>query len=150
MIKQVIILCLLCTKAFAYTQADVDCLAAAIYREAANQRIEGRIAVASVVLNRLVSKRFPTTVCGVVKQHKQFSWFKGGSVNAYVNHRDKRYSEAVVMAHSILHSFKSGEKYSNVGNALYFHARYVNPRWKRVRVVARIQDHVFYEQTGGV
>ena len=33
------------------------------------------MAVAQVVLNRVKSPDFPDTVCGVVKQSNQFSWY---------------------------------------------------------------------------
>jgi N-acetylmuramoyl-L-alanine amidase len=37
--------------------------------------LEGQIAVANVVMNRVRSGKFPDTVCGVVKQRGQFSWY---------------------------------------------------------------------------
>ena len=45
--------------------ADVDCLAQAIYFESRGEPLDGQIAVAEVVLNRVDDRRFPNTVCGV-------------------------------------------------------------------------------------
>jgi N-acetylmuramoyl-L-alanine amidase len=46
-----------------------------IHHEAKGESLEGQIAVANVVLNRVKSNKFPNTVCGVVKQRGQFSWY---------------------------------------------------------------------------
>ena len=47
---------------------EVECLAKNMYYEARNQGTAGKLAVTNVVLNRLKDKRFPNTICGVVKQ----------------------------------------------------------------------------------
>jgi spore germination cell wall hydrolase CwlJ-like protein len=44
------------------------CLAEAVYYEARNETIEGQIAVAQVVLNRVRSGNWPSTICAVVRQ----------------------------------------------------------------------------------
>ena len=49
---------------------EVKCLAQNIYWEARNQSIQGMYAVADVTLNRVKDKRWPSTVCEVVKQRK--------------------------------------------------------------------------------
>ena len=60
---------------------EVTCLAQNIYWEARNQSIQGMYAVADVTLNRVKDKRWPSTVCEVVKQRRrsrQFSWYCDG------------------------------------------------------------------------
>ena len=49
-------------------QEEISCMADNIYFEARNQGTAGWSAVASVTLNRVKDKRFPNTVCEVVKQ----------------------------------------------------------------------------------
>ena len=44
------------------------CLAEAIYFEARGESIKGQFAVAEVILNRVDSRSFPDTVCGVITQ----------------------------------------------------------------------------------
>ena len=44
------------------------CMAMNVYHEARSEPIVGQIAVAQVVINRVNDKRFPDTICGVVKQ----------------------------------------------------------------------------------
>ena len=46
------------------------CLAEAVYFEARGEAVRGQIAVAQVVMNRVFSGRYPTTVCAVVYQNK--------------------------------------------------------------------------------
>ena len=47
------------------------CLAEAVYFEARSEPEEGQAAVAQVVLNRVSSGLYPSTVCGVVFQNRQ-------------------------------------------------------------------------------
>ena len=55
------------------------CLAENVYFEARNQGTAGWSAVISVTLNRVKDKRFPNTVCEVVKQGPtRESWKKNG------------------------------------------------------------------------
>lgn len=55
--------------------AELDCLAKNIYHEARGESREGKIAVAHVTMNRVNSKRFPNTVCGVVHQAVYSTWW---------------------------------------------------------------------------
>lgn len=50
------------------------CLSSVVHYEARGESLAGKIAVASVVMNRVEHKRFPNRVCAVVKQRGQFSW----------------------------------------------------------------------------
>ena len=57
--------------------AEVRCLETAIHYEAKGESAAGKVAVGNVVLNRVAAANFPKSVCAVVKQKKQFSWYKG-------------------------------------------------------------------------
>lgn len=55
----------------------IKCLTENVYHEARGENVEGKLAVALITLGRTLSlgtERFPTDVCGVVYQKKQFSW----------------------------------------------------------------------------
>ena len=61
---------------------EISCLALNIYFEARNEPNEGKLAVSHVVMNRVMSSRFPGTVCKVIQQggeirryRCQFSWW---------------------------------------------------------------------------
>jgi len=56
----------------------IDCLTINIYREAVGEPIDGWVAVAAVTMNRMLSGKFPSSICDVVYQKTgttyQFSW----------------------------------------------------------------------------
>ena len=55
------------------------CMAEAIYFEAGNQPLVGKIAVAAVILNRVYSMDYPDSICEVVHQGPvRESWKKNG------------------------------------------------------------------------
>lgn len=122
------------------------CLAQAIYFEARGEPTVGQIAVANVVMNRVKSKRYPNTICGVVFQnyHKrnacQFSFTCDGRPEYASN--NKLWRRTVRLADNML----SGKrKFRPVRNATHYHADYVRPDWsytlKRVKKIGR---HIFY------
>ena len=50
------------------TERSAECIALNMYHEARNQGSAGILAVTAVVFNRVKDKRFPNTVCEVIKQ----------------------------------------------------------------------------------
>ena len=52
---------------------DLELLATIIYCEAGNQSYEGKLAVGSVIMNRVASRSFPNSISGVIYQSGQFS-----------------------------------------------------------------------------
>jgi spore germination cell wall hydrolase CwlJ-like protein len=127
---------------------EVECLAKNIYFEAGGEPRAGKIAVAEVTMNRVKSGQFPKTVCAVVHQKSknksginicQFSWVCEGK-NAVRNSSAWRESQRI--AESILISKK---QYGIIGQAKYFHASYMTPKWAdESRVIAQIGNHIFY------
>ena len=49
-------------------EAELKCMAENIYFEGRAEPMIGKIAIGHVVMNRIEDKRFPDTICGVVKQ----------------------------------------------------------------------------------
>jgi len=58
-----------------FDKEELKCMAENIYFEARHEPMAGKVAVGQVVLNRIKDKRFPATICEVVKQgpHRE-SW----------------------------------------------------------------------------
>ena len=56
-----------------FADGDRYLLANLIYCEAGGEPYEGKLAVGSVVINRVLSSVYPDTVVGVIYQNKQFS-----------------------------------------------------------------------------
>ena len=118
---------------------ELDCLATGIYFESKGEPLAGQLGVGQVIANRTQSGgRFPSTYCGVLFQRGQFSFVHGHSL-PQVNHQNRQWQTAVAIAKIV----DRGLKESQVGNALFFHARYVSPGW-RLKRVASIGNHVFF------
>lgn len=118
---------------------EVECLATGIYFESKGEPLAGQLAVGKVIANRADSNgRFPGTYCGVLFQRGQFSFVHGHSLPS-VSHSNKQWQTAVAIAKIVDQDLKE----SAVGEALFFHARYVAPGW-RMKRVASIGNHVFY------
>ena len=118
---------------------ELECLATGIYFESKGEPLAGQLAVGKVIANRSQSGgRFPGTYCGVLFQRGQFSFVHGGHLPA-VAHSNRQWQTAVAIAKIVDQDLQE----SSVGNALFFHARYVSPGW-RLKRVASIGNHVFY------
>jgi len=128
------------------------CLAEAIYFESRSEPEEGQAAVAQVVLNRVRSGIYPTTVCGVVYQDRnrpfacQFTFACEG--------KSLRIEEPGpwAVATRIAEEVVSGKNYNpKVGVAVNYHANYVSPFWTGyLKRVDRIGAHIFYAMRDGV
>jgi spore germination cell wall hydrolase CwlJ-like protein len=120
------------------------CLAEALYFEARGEGVDGQLAVAEVILNRVDSARYPDSVCDVVTQGAdnrgcQFSYMCDGLPERVRNGR--AFERIGKLAWLML----SGKPRTLTDEALYFHATHVNPSWSRVFVrTTRIGGHIFY------
>ncbi len=115
-----------------------DCLAGAVYFESKGEPLPGQLAVAKVILNRVASGRFASTVCGVVSQRGQFSFMRGGEMPV-VARGGRQWRTAVAIARIA----SDGLWEAPAANALYFHARRVSPSWRMTRL-ASVGNHIFY------
>ena len=116
---------------------ELRCLAGAVYFESRGESLPGQLAVAHVVINRAKSGRFPKSLCGVVHQPSQFSFVRGGRMPAVRN--VTQWNNAVAIAQIA----RDGSWKTQAPGALFFHARYVSPGWRKTRV-ASIDNHIFY------
>lgn len=127
----------------------VECLATAIYYEAASEPVQGQRAVAQVVLNRLRHPAFPKTVCGVVYQGAtrssgcQFTFTCDGSMTVAPVPRLWIGVRAVALA------ALDGTVEPGVGMATHYHANRVVPYWAETLTrAATIGSHIFYRWNG--
>jgi len=116
---------------------ELRCLAGAVYFESRGESLPGQLAVAHVVINRAQSGRFPKSLCGVVHQKSQFSFVRGGKMPAVRN--VAQWNNAVAIAQIA----RDGSWKNHAPGALFFHARYVSPGWRKTRI-AQIDNHIFY------
>jgi spore germination cell wall hydrolase CwlJ-like protein len=118
---------------------ELECLATGIYFESKSEPLAGQLAVGQVIANRAQSGgRFPGTYCGVLFQRGQFSFVHAGRLPS-VPRSTRQWQTAVAIAKIV----DQGLKESSVGDALFFHARYVAPGWRAKRI-ASIGNHIFY------
>mgnify|MGYP003343671815 FL=1 len=126
----------------------LDCLAMNIYREAAQEPFEGKVAVAQVTLNRVNHPQFPKDVCSVVYQKNiimeklvcQFSWYCDSALKKKPSDSEA-YQESYDVAKKVL---LEGFKLDKLSDALYYHAIYVNPSWSYEKI-GKIGNHIFYK-----
>lgn len=126
--------------------AEWQCLTQALYFEARGESLDGQIAVAEVILNRVDSPLYPRTVCGVVKQRGN-----GGCQFSYVCNGKTKMGEkrAADLAGRIARAMLDGAPRLLTDGATHFHTRGVRPSWaKRFAKTAAIGAHLFYRQPG--
>jgi len=128
----------------------LECLAVAIFFEARDQPIEGQYAVAEVVMNRVISERWPDTICGVVFQDRQFSFTHDGKPDRMEKYAEDDLIEwrAMKQARAVAEDVFRSE-YTEI-TSTHYHALSVRPSWaKHYKFDGRIGDHVFYTAPQG-
>jgi spore germination cell wall hydrolase CwlJ-like protein len=124
------------------------CLTQAVYYEAGFEPVDGRRAVAQVVLNRVRHPAYPKSICGVVYQRSasnicQFTFVCDGAL--YRAPARAAWQQARAVAQAAL----AGYVEPSVGQATHYHAEYVSPRWAPMLAkVAKLGQHIFYRWPG--
>ncbi len=129
--------------------SEIECLALNVYHEARGENADGLFAVAFVTMNRVHSERYPGTVCQVVWQRSwssrhhrwvpQFSWTMDRRPDLPKNPAAWKRAQLVAR---LVYRYNLP---SNVGDALWYHADYVHPRWTRWRErLGAVGRHIFY------
>ena len=146
-----------------YTSEDLDCLAKNIYFEAGVESTAGKLAVANVTINRILSKEYPNSVCGVVKEGRhyysakseswqpfrdmcQFSWYcdgRGDDPNP-----GRTWDSSKDLAKIVLGKHHKDILIDITDGATHYHANWMEsfPRWSEEhKKVASIDRHIFYK-----
>ena len=128
---------------FLHEPIDQFCLAKNIYHEARGEDLVGQYAVAQVTLNRVMSPRYPNTICEVVMQPFQFSWANNHGLR-WTHPNDVDWQRAKQITYNVLFD---GYRISGLENALFYHAYWMTPNWKLAEAkIAQIGTHIFYEE----
>jgi len=138
-----------------FLNSEIQCLAMAIYHEARGSDFKDKASVADVVLNRVANKRYPETVCGVVKQARvdrqgnlvpnmcQFSWYCDGRSDA--PRESRKWSESNKIARVMI---VEGKHRGISAGATHFHNHRVTPAWADVfKQVSTTSGHIYYRET---
>lgn len=115
-----------------FADTDRTLLANLIYCEAGNQPYQGQVAVGAVVINRVMSGAFPSTVSGVIYQSGQFEPVSTGRLAVALAS-----DEATDSCYQAADAAMTGQ--SPVGNCLFFRTPIpeVTPKYT-------IGGHIFY------
>lgn len=120
---------------------ELHCMKVALHHEARGEGVKGKQAVANVIMNRVRSRQFPNTICGVVFQRNrngcQFSWYcdpRIGTRPVNVSDSTKRAAMNVL----------NNPNRDVTGGALWFHSGRL-PHWASSKTeTRRIGRHIFY------
>jgi len=96
-----------------FAEGDRYLLANLIYCEAGGEPYAGQVAVGAVVINRVLSSKFPDTVVGVIYQKRQFSPVGSGRLELALA-RNKATESCYKAADEAMAGL------SNVGNCVFF------------------------------
>lgn len=132
------------------TEADpaveIACLSLNLYFEARGEPFIGKVAVGHVVMNRVRDRRFPATVCEVIREggaevfgECQFSWWCDGESDRPRNEaawtRSQQIAEQVYWSRTV----------DPTRGALWYHADRVAPDWRTsLHQGPRFGQHIFY------
>ncbi len=142
-----------------YSDPDVDdetLLAAIIYCESGNQSYTGQVAVGMVIMNRVRSSLFPSTLREVIYQKTQFEPTRNGSMTRALKSSSLVTASCKKAAKTVLAKYKSlgknskvylkiGGKNVNFSSYLFFMTK---PAYKRLGLSSAyktIGDHVFFK-----
>lgn len=116
-----------------YNDEDLYWLSRAIYSESGNQPMKGRIAVGTVILNRVADEAFPNTVKEVIFAPRQFSPVANGTIYLTPD------AESVIAAKLCLDGVREAE------DCLYFNVTSMVSWADKTRTLyCTIGDHNFY------
>ena len=127
--------------------AELVCLALTIYYEARSEPLQGQVAVAQTVLNRVHDPSFPNSICEVVRQggtrryRCQFSYYCDGRPETPAHRRAWRRAKVIAKL------TESGVLDAKIGNATHYHTDYSHPFWSsKYTLVTTVGRHLFYQR----
>ena len=132
--------------------AEQQCLAEGIYFEARSESVAGQKAVAEVIKNRVESRFYPSTICGVVYQGSQRA-LSEGKVNCQFRFACDgsmdRWTPTGIAWERAQHlaAISLADGFAPITNeATHYHANYVRPGWsRRLKRTKRVGVHTFYQ-----
>ena len=137
---------------------EAACMQYNVYHEGRGLGRNEQLLIGLTTLERVKSKDYPNTVCGVVWQHNnkgtaQFSWTKDGKSDRI---HDRKAWDRLTPIVDILMIAKNNPdvillpadmEENEIVGMMWYHAQYVNPRWaKNLTLVASKNGHKYYKR----
>ncbi|WP_026518173.1 cell wall hydrolase [Butyrivibrio sp. MC2021] len=128
--------------AYSASESELSWLAATIQAEADGESYTGKLAVGSVIMNRVKSSAFPNTVVSVITQNMQFASYRSGKVELIMANGPN--STCIRAAQEVLDGARVGDylffmtkyyadyygisEYTMIGNHAFFYRWITNPK----------------------
>lgn len=126
--------------------SEIDIVARTVYGEARGETMDGKQAVAHVILNRAAARhRGEVSPAGVALEPAQFSCWNSDDPN-YFQCRTVRYADPVFRdcLIAVLLAMRERVKDPTFG-AEYYHTLRITPRWAKGKTpIVKIGNHYFY------
>ena len=118
------------------TDDEVYLMAQVVFAESRSEPFEGKVAVASVILNRMKDPHFPHTVKGVVMQKDAFSCVRNGKIDVVPDESSYK---------AVLAALKGNDPTAEA--VFYYNPKIATDKWMKnisKRNVKIIGNHVFF------
>ena len=139
-----------------FAEDELRCLTDNVYHEARGEGPKGRYAVIFSTLGRVLDKKYPKSICGVVHQPWQFSWTADNTILSQpINPRD--YLKVAIEVHNLMQgrdvrsaSVAAGLQSGLPHGAIYYKvsnftgSTQVEKFFSRLQRVATIGNHDFF------
>ena len=124
---------------------DRTCLVMNLYHESRSESDMANIMVLNSVFNRVNSKHYPSTPCGVIKQKHQYSWTSDKRSDVMKDTKQVKRLTLLVDKYII-----NKELFLSMSQGVdHYHHVSITPEWsasKRMLKVATVDQHVFYKR----
>lgn len=132
-------------------EAEIFCMAEAIYFESRGESYMGQLAVGVTIKNRFKHPKYPASICGVVRQGQysqgvplrdrcQFSYWCDGRPEEIKDH--VAWTKALDFAKLIL---ETQLEINGLENVTHYHSDKVSPKWSRkLHYKKTVGSHLFY------
>jgi len=119
--------------------AAAACLSLALYHEARGEKLLGQLMVAKVIVNRMESPRWPSSMCNVITQDRQFSFYRKGKT------QKPRDEVAWAKAQDLAVKIINNPDILPYTDADHYHTVNVRPVWRgKLHRIVRVGQHIFY------
>jgi N-acetylmuramoyl-L-alanine amidase len=113
------------------SEYEKDLLARLVRAEAQGEPYAGKVAVATVILNRVKSSDFPNSISEVILQKGQFSPVSNGAINRPADAESRRAADEALTL-------------GNTASLFFYNARTASSRWLDIRPTTQvIGNHTF-------
>lgn len=132
--------------------SDADLLARCIWGEGRGEKVEGKIAIAHVVLNRVRAKSwYGRSISDVILKPLQFSCFNANDSNLPQILKLSPDCAELAFCKAIAELVIRGHlKDDPTGGATHYHAAGCKPSWaSKLEFLCRIGNHLFYKEVSG-